>query len=195
MNTPQQKKQINWDKISASYYWIIFLNPNHRHNHVECLYGYSKVYDQREREDKTELLKHKILMLYQNDFLNPERVLKIEIYQRADDVINKKVDPKILTLYPDKYVIDKLNETFILNKYGAFLVDFYNRVSKRLSMEGLVITKRKPKSKDEYLNPAKEFKSLQQLYSYATNLLRYGHAPGEVEHFLNKVKQRYNWNI
>ena len=194
MNTPTQKKQINWDKISASYYWVIYLNPNHKHNHVESLTGYSKVYDQREREDKTELLKSKILMLFQNDFLNPERVLKIDIFQRADELVNKKTDPLILTLYPDHYNINKLNETLILNKYGQFLEEFYKRLRLKLSMEGLVMSKRKPTNKDEYLNPSKEFKSLQQLYSYAANLLRYGHAPGAVEQFIFKVKTRYNWD-
>lgn len=194
MNTPQQKKQLNWDKISASYYWVIYLNPNHKHNHVETLTGYSKVYDQREREDKSELLKSKILMLFQNDFLNPERVNKIDIYQRADELVNKKTDPLILTLFPDHYNINKLNEAIILNKYGQFLEEFYKRVRYKLSMEGLVMSKRKPTNKDEYLNPAKEFKSLQQLYSYAANLLRYGHAPGAVEQFIFKVKARYNWD-
>lgn len=195
MNTPNQKNQLNWDKISASYYWVIYLNPEHKHNHVEKLTGYSKVYDQREREDKQELLKSKILMLFQNDFLNPDRVLKIDIYQRADELVNKKTDPLILTLFPSHYVINKLNEVYILNKYGAFLEEFYKRVRAKLSMEGLVMSKRKPVNKDEYLNPLKDFKSLQHLYSYSANLLRYGHAPGQVEQFINKVKARYNWNI
>lgn len=196
MNTQKKtdKAPVNWDKSESTYFWNIWLNQNNINNHVKYLSGYSKAFYQREKEDKDELLKLKCAMFLQNDFLNPNRIEKIEIFMKVDETINKKTDPLILILYPDRYELPELNRAFMLKKFGYFLEEFYKRKKAGLSLEGLIQRTKKTVNPDDYLNPdIKQFKSLQNLYSYSVRLLNYGHPPGAVESFINKVKTRNNW--
>lgn len=194
-NSPgPQKNSINWDKFYSTYYWKIYMDQNNakNSNSVEFLQGYSKVENQRESADTTHLLKTKIFNLYKNGYF--ERSLKIEIFQRLDDIINTKNDIKILILKPNEYQINPDYSDLIFKNFGLFLEDFYNRIKKAAPMENLVTYKRKPINNTDFLNVnTVKLANLQQLYSYAARLSLNGHAAGEVTHFINKYKELKQW--
>jgi hypothetical protein len=186
-------KPFQWDTLTSTYYWYIELDPNHAQNSVPGLTGYSKVVNQNEAQDKDNLLKRKIVTLFNNSYLL--RAKKIEFYQRSGDYIDKKRDPKILILYRDNYDIPELNHDIIFKKFGAFLKEFYYRLENRKSMEGIL-----PKQKnlstnlDDLFNVDKyNFPSLAHLYAKASNFSRHGHAPGLIDDFVRKYRTLKNW--
>lgn len=194
-NTPtENKKSFRWDKAQSTYYWKIILNQNNPNNHVPDFTGYSKVYGQEEAQDKIYLLQSKIEMLRQKDYLNPHRSERVEIYQRVDEIINTKTDPKILVLFPTHYDLPLQNREYMLKNFGYYLNEFYKLFLQNQSTQGLIRSRKKPRSKDDFLNPdLKHFRNLQQLYSYSVRLLDNGHPVGAVNHFITQVKTKNNW--
>lgn len=188
------KAQINWDKLYSTYYWKIYLDKNNPKNsyNVEFLQGYSKVEHQREAQDLVYLLKSKIINLYKNGYFN--RIERIEIYQRLDNIINTKNDIKILILEPTQYDINPNYLDTVFKNYGLFLEDFYSRIKNSLPMDGLITPKRKPISDDDRLNVnIVKLKDLSALYSYAARLLIHGHPQGAVNSFIHKYKELKKW--
>lgn len=191
-----QKSRPQWDTLHSSYFWIIYLNPNYegaRTNTTDKLTGYSKRVGESENQDKDQLLKRKIINLFQNSYL--DRSLKIEFYARTGFAIDKSKDPLILTLYPTYYDIAELNHEAVLKRFGVFLKQFYDEKTKTApDFKKLLPGARKMVSKDEFLNIDKyDFKTLSQLYGHATRLLTHGHPIGEVNHFINEYKARKQW--
>lgn len=190
---PSIIKTGKWDTFYSTYWWNIYLDPEHPDNTTERLTGYSKKEGESEAQDKDQLLKRKILNFYLNGYF--KRIKYIEFFLRAENMIDKKRDPKILLIYPDHYDIPEMNHDVIFKKFGAFLHDFYDRVQHNKDMNAMLPKgNKKITSKDDFLNTEKQFfKSIAHLYAHAARLLRYGHAPGEVEAFIQRYKQLKSW--
>lgn len=190
--TNQSKKAHNWDRLKSSFYWKI--NLDEKTNDVKDFTGYCKIVGQSEAQDKEYLLKSKICMLYKYGYLNPSKTLSIEIYERTTNIIDTKLDPKIIILYPTHFDIPQLNHDLIYKKFGRFLTDFYDDIKNNRDVYLRLASRKKPTNKDEFLNINRiEFRSVQHLYQYAARLCDYGHANGAVEDFIFKVKSKYNW--
>jgi hypothetical protein len=193
--TSKNKKTIPYDKMQSTYYWKILLNQNNNDNHVEHLTGYSKKRGQDEAQDLVYLLQSKIIMFQQNNYLNKNRVDRIEIFKRETEIINKKTDPCLIILFDKTFTIPVSNhQEYVLKTFGKFLNDFYKCVIENRNTADLIRSKKKPVSKDDFLNPDRvPFRNIQHLYSYSVRLLDNGHATGQVNHFINQVKSKYNW--
>ena len=190
----QNKKSHRWDKAQSTYYWKIYFNLNNPNNHVADITGYCKVLGQDEAQDKIYLLQSKIEMLRQKDYLNHNRVTRIEVHQRVDEIINSKTDPVILILFPTHYDIPLQNREYVIKNFGSYLEQFYKLFLQNQSTQSLIRARKQPRSKDDFLNPdIKQFRNLQQLYSYSARLLDNGHPVGAVNHFITQVKTRNNW--
>lgn len=182
-----------WDTLTSSYYWNINLNPLHPQNTTPLLVGYSKKVNQSEAQNKEQLLKRKILNLYNNGYF--DRCKSIELFMRVDAIINKKLDPCIIVLYPTHYDIKELNHNIIYKKFGSFLNEFYERIKLKKDLADLLPNTRKLyKSNDDLFKiELYNFANVGQLYTKAANFLRYGHPQGIVEDFINKYKTSKNW--
>jgi len=194
MDTKTREKKGSWDVFESTYYWIIYFDITNPANTAESITGYSKKIGQREAIDKDYLLKKKIVNLQKNGYLIPQRVNRIEIFIRIGAFIDKRTDPKILTLYPTHYVIPELNHSSIDKKWGAWLKSFYQRVINNLSLEDILPTYRRPNSTDDFLDVTKyNFLTQAHLYTHVAKLYKYGHPPGAIENFINKYKEIKRW--
>lgn len=188
-------KRPDWDKLYASYFWKINLDPNNPNNWQEYLIGYSKRKNQNEAEDKDELLKTKIVNLYNNGYFS--KFLSWEIYMRTGAVIDKSRDPKILILYPRHYDIPPLNHDAVYKKFGRWLDELYAAIKNNHDVRKLLKSNKKPISKDDYLNPQKvsgKIPDIATLYRYSGRLSEWGHAPGAIEKFIADFKEMKGWN-
>lgn len=194
MNSQTQKNSPKWDTEHSTFYWRIYLDPNHAQNNpdVKHLDGHSKQRHQKENSDLVILLRRKIINLHNNGYF--KRMQRIAIKQKTDFAIDKRKDPTILILYPTHYEIPPLNQATILKLHGSWLERFYECINKNLSMESLLPTGRKIVSQDQYLDITKfHFRNIAQLYSHAARLLLNGHPEGSVNHFIERYKELKKW--
>lgn len=181
-----------WDAIYSTFYWNIYLDPMNSRNSTPVLTGYSKKEGEREAQDKDQMLKRKILNLFINGYFN--RMERMEIFMRTEFCIDKRRDPKILILYPRHYDIPELNHDVVFKKYGVWLKEFYDRINERKSMAGILPKGRSQMSHDDFLKPENfKFPTVAHLLSHAARCITNGHAPGEVNNFIIKVKSLNNW--
>lgn len=182
-----------WDDIYATYYWYIHLDPKHPDNSTSLLTGYSKKNNQKEASDKVQMLKRKIVNLFNNGYF--KRITKIEIKMRVDDWINKKYDPIILELFPTHYNIPEANHDYTYKNFGTFLHEFYEAIRTRQPMDKVLPpAKRTGASQDDFLNiHARNHSTVAHLYSYASRLSRNGHAQGAVDDYIRKYKDLKQW--
>ena len=96
-----------WDKRESTFYWLIFLNENHESYQYKSnekygaiiLDGYSKTIGHNERNNKQELLlKNFIFLTKQYSYKSKS----IRIFARSGEIIDKKTDPCIIEIYPNK---------------------------------------------------------------------------------------------
>lgn len=185
-------KTGKWDTFYSTYYWVIHLDKNHPANTTEKLVGYSKRVGEHEAQDKDQLLKRKILNLFLNSYF--KRMTRIEFFMRTEFAIDKKRDPNILNLFPTHYDIPELNHDIVFKRWGVFLKDFYDRVNKNKSMDGILPKARGLKNPDDFLNTDNyEFKNVGQLYAHAARCITHGHPPGAVNDFILKYKILRGW--
>jgi hypothetical protein len=188
------KNPQQWDVHYSTYYWEIYLDRMHKNNNpnVEKLTGYSKKEFQSEAQDINHLLKAKIINLHKNGYF--DRINKIVIYMRSGAMINKRIDPDILILYPKHYDIMTANHEYIYKRFAAFLNEFYVRIAEYKSMEGILPKLKQRLTADHFLDVTKNhFTNISQLYSHAARLLLHGHSETVVNHFILKYKERKNW--
>lgn len=191
MQTPKQQNKP-WDRFYSTYYWTIHLDLNNPRNHAERLTGYSKKVNENEKADKDELLKTKILMLLQNGYL--DRSTKIDFYFKTDFAIDKSKDPCILILMPNAYNIPPTNGEYMLKRFGVFLNEFYDRKKRGLAMTELIPKKKNATNLDDLFDVSKaNFKTEAHLYGRAAQLLTYGHPPGQVNQYIDKVRTLKGW--
>ncbi len=189
---PKSAPTKEWDDLTASFYWYIHLDRKHADNTTDMLTGYSKKVNQKEATDKVQMLKRKIINLYNNGYFN--RIKYIEIKMRTEAYINKKYDPVILILEPANYKIPELNHDYVFKNYGVFLKDLYDRIWNKKSMEGLLPFAKRNGNQDDFLNiHARNHSTEAHLYSYASRLLRNGQAPGAVNDYVRKYKELKGW--
>lgn len=194
-NNQPRKSYSEWDWQNSTYMWRIYLNPNHPTNKasVEYLTGYSKKTGQNEAQDKENLLRRKIFTLCRNGYF--DRMYRIDFFQKIGEMMNIKTAPKILTVYPDHYDIPELNHDVIYKLHGKWLHEFYYRLKNKKDLSDLMPNPRDKKhNADDALDVTKhDFKNVAALYQHATKCLHYGHAQGQVEHFIREYKQRKKW--
>ena len=181
-----------WDTIYSTFYWNIHLDIKHPMNSTPVLTGYSKKEGDRENKDPDAMLKRKILNLLINGYF--KRMERIDIFMRTEFAIDKKRDPKILVLYPTHYDIPELNHDVIFKKFGVFLKEFYDRLNASKSMDGLLPKMKSQMQHEDYLKPENfKFPTVAHLYQHAARCITNGHASGEVNHFVLRVKAMNNW--
>lgn len=187
-----EKVKKTWDTHYATYYWNIFLKPEYC-NGATVLTGYSKKCEQNEAQDKIMLLRKKIVSLYTNGYLLKSE--RIEFFMRKDFVINKRIDPKILILQGSNYNFPEESHEYMFKNHGEFLKNFCYEITRaKPDLELLVPRSRKMANQDDFLNVQKcSFQNEGQLYSYASRLINYGHAPGAVNNFIHQYKSLKNW--
>lgn len=193
-HTPNNIYDPKWDKFHSTYFWKFFMDFKNPENRTPELTGYSKKEFQREAQDKQQMLKSKILNLFQKGYFN--RMTKWEIQQRVGEYIDPKRDPVILLLYPRTYEIPELNRETIFKQFAPFLNDFYNRIEKGMSMDGIITQRKSPKLSEDFLNPElviHKLPTIKHLYSYMLTLSKHGHVDGAINQFYLKVKELKKW--
>jgi len=177
---------------TASYWWMIHLNPAHPDNspNVPHLTGYSKMQNHDEAKDKRTMLQYKVVMLATRGYL--KKSLRIEFYakQKTDLLIDKTNSLLLFTLYPDTF---KLEPQYI--KYFdwvTFLNNFYRLIKNGEDVSYLLPKRKATFSKDDYFDIDKvRCTSIGQLQTYCSKLTRNGHAFGQVNNFYTKYKEKY----
>lgn len=193
-HSPKSSYDPQWDKFESTYYWKFHLDFNHPENRVPSITGYSKKEYQREAQDKVSMLKVKIINLFQKGYFN--RMTKWEISQRVGEYINMRTDPCILILKPRTYEIPQDNFDTIFKTFAPFLDEFYKRIERGMSMEGIIKQRKAPANSEDFLDPEKiihKLPTVRHLYSYMIKLKSYGHADGAIHQFYMKVKELKRW--
>jgi hypothetical protein len=193
-SAPPKDYEPKWDKFHSTYFWKLHMDIKHPENRTPELTGYSKKEFQREAQDKEQMLKTKILNLFQKGYFN--KIVKWEISQRVGEYIDPRRDPCILILYPRTYEIPELNREAVFKKFAPFLNDFYNRIEKGMSMDGIITVRKSTKSADEFLNVEQvihKLPTIKHLYSYMLTLSKHGHADGMINQFYLQVKEAKKW--
>lgn len=171
-----ETKKLTADKLYATYWWLIQLNPQHAMNQpgIFEMTGYSKFQGQDEAKDKEYLLMSKILMLISRGY--HERSKKIELFYRDGIVINKTAAPLIVTLYPNDFAY---STEFLKPKYHEwhkFTSNLYEALKSGKGVKHLLPQKKAGFSKDSYFDiNLLNFTSEMQLNNYCTKLGRNGH--------------------
>lgn len=180
----QKKTTEKKDSFYSTYWWEIWLDKNHFDNspRVEKMTGYSKYKGMDEAKDKEYLLMSRIKMLFTNGYLS--RCKMIEIFWKKGDVVNKKTDPKIVTLYSNTFMLEPHYLSPKFNEWQLFLRRLYDVVRTGKGMEFLLPEMKAGFSKDDYLNIDKYFfTSIEQLQNHCTKLGRNGHPFPAIEKF------------
>jgi hypothetical protein len=195
-NQPTQNFNPNWDKLKATYYWRINLDPDYkgvRPNRQAFIIGYSKKIGQSENSDKELLFRKKVTMLWQNGYL--EKCTSIEFYARYDVYINKATDPRMVELYPTFYNIPEASHDWIYPIHGEFLHEFYECIKAKKDPLYLSASKHSPVPKDEYLNPGRfHYRHVSEVYAHAARASEMGFAIGQVDAFVRTYKLLKGWN-
>lgn len=193
-NSPAKSFDPKWDKFESTFYWKLHMDAKNPINRTALMMGYSKKEFQREAQDKQQMLKSKILNLFQHGYFN--RFLKWEISQRVGTYIDLRRDPIILILFPGSFEMPEPNREVIWKQYGSFLTEFYNRKEEGKAMEGIIRDKKRPANADDFLNAslqADKLPTIQHLYSYMLRLSKHGHPEGAINQFYLKVKDIKKW--
>lgn len=191
--TASSQRRGNWDVFHSTYYWILDLDQRDPRNSALKLTGYSKKVGENEAQDKDQLLRRKIVTLFQHGYRT--RCTCIHFYKSTGHLVNKNTDPCILKLFPNHYEIPESEHDYMFKLHGKFLKDLYYAIKINADLSTLVPTRsqRILPDNDQYLNPDRySFKDLSELYAHAARCLKHGHEQGHVDYFIIQCRSRMN---
>lgn len=187
--TAKPPKQLIADKLTATFWWEIFLDPNT--NVAEKIVGYSKFQGHDEAKDKRQLLMRKVIMLFSHGYLN--RCTSICFYWRCGEFIDKQRDQMMFVLKRDAVEIaPRFLKDFELCK---FFEKFYHMIRTGKDVKTLLPAAKARFSKDEYLNIDMQHPRIgtdeMKLNNYCTRLIRNNHPFPQVAKFSADYKAKY----
>jgi hypothetical protein len=174
----ETKKKFNgsgrFDSVNSTFKHVIHLQNGYQ------LVGYSKGLLTAEASDKVVLLERIIIRLYNNDYFNPTRTKCIEYF--LNDPLSKEKQ-HVITLYPDRYDIGKIERYTTDIRLKTFLERFYTQIR-----NGVIITKslqHKVQSNNTgmYDYKAKKFRDKESLHDFIIKEIQRGIESSQVMHY------------
>lgn len=186
-----------WDKVNSTYWWKIFLKPEHdlRNNREQPLIGYSQSEGWAEATNKFQLLKNKIVNPMLKHSYITEKTQRIEIYRTLGRTISSQKDLLIVTLFPNTASIDVANYNFFypmkhsnIGEFELWLFKLYEDVLQGKKQEYILTPKKVDYSfnKDEKLNPNNytRLQTYNDVLFYAQQLRSGGYESGAINNFI-----------
>ncbi len=180
------------DAWNATFMQIIFLNPANPENRQETLLGYSKELRNPESPDKDFAL---IQMLRRAAFkyLMHGKALEVKIYRREDRRFTWDQATHILTLRPDKQVIE--SHVDVTNRVMNFLDKAYEHLAKGELFDekpkSYLAGKKKHEVLDVYLTHQTAFPTLEALQKFCRSWTNDGMPVGVMTAFFHQYKNRW----
>lgn len=188
----ETKPKLQWDKINSTWWWEIELDHSHARNYnrnVQMITGYSKAQGHDEAKDKIQMLMRKILMLATNGYF--ERCKYIIIYKRAGQLVDKKRDKIMFTLFSKDYKLpaENIGQT---PELVTFLTKLYDHIREGKEIKYLLPKPKAEFSKDDYFRIERHsFPSKIHLYHWAEKMIKDGHSFLQVQSFVVKYIERF----
>lgn len=172
-----------FDPINSTYRQEIYFKTGKQ------ISGYSKGLLIPEIEDKIVCLEKFILRMYNYDYLNPLRVQKIEYYRQSTLLRERNL---VLTLYPTSYEFGEDAMYLTNERLNKFLRDLYKIIKEGTGINKILVHKPANKSEEDIF-PMKymKFKTEGELLEHILKLSKSGHAPGELQNYYVKYKQKF----
>lgn len=190
-----KKTNLIADKIYSSFWWKIELdsnNPRNYNRNVQTLTGYSKFQGHDEAKDKIQMLMRKIIMLATNGYLDCST--DIIIYKRMGELIDKKRDIELVTLFRKDYnmPIENIGKN---PELVEFLKKLYSHIRDGIKVDNILPRPRAQFNKDEYFEITRHnFSTHAHMYSWAEKMIKDGHSFLQVQNFIVKYLEKKPFN-
>jgi hypothetical protein len=191
-NTP--KIQFSPDFDGSTFMHVIYFDPTNEENVRDMIHGFSKSDRHIESYDKDYVLMRMCKKVYWAPrYLPTGKVLRIEIYKKPDVRFSWGQSHQILTLYPDKFVIE--SHESISNRVAVFLDTLYKRIGKGHPLDDVkVMSQLQGKAYEKTLNDLftyRKFKTEKELTTFVANWIGQGHPETPTYEFMRRYAEKY----
>lgn len=193
MESSTQPKKT-WDKVNSTYWWKMYLLPEHdirkNANPDSPMIGYSQSEGWAECMNKHQLIKNKIINPHiKHNFIKKCSV--IEIYKRRSFIIDTTQDVCIVELKKDDFIVHAENYGKESGDLIYWLKQLYNEILIGNKKDYVLTPSKKPDYKtnlDDKLNPEKYpyIRRNSDLQVLCTQLKSQGFSDENVLHFYRK---------
>jgi hypothetical protein len=186
--TQSEKKTFpgagKFDPVRSTYRQEIYFK-----NGRPPICGYSKGLYYEEPEDKIVCLEKFIQRMYNNDYFNPNRIIKIEYYRQSTLLKSREL---VLTCYPDRYEFGE-NAMYLTNeRLNKFLIELYKFIKEGKPIDKIITSKPLvTKDEDVFNLRTMWLKTDDQLHEYIVLLSKRGYPPGQIQDFYIKYRRKF----